>query len=66
MIEDILSEANNLGEATADSTYQKPIQDSVNSIFKNSFLKTYKSVGLFSAFLAFLSGLIAILTFKRN
>lgn len=66
IVDEIMLESSNLGEATADVSYSKHIQDSINKIFDDSFVKTYQLVGLFSAGLAYLAGLIALLTIKQK
>lgn len=56
---ELLQETTKLGEARAPLSYSADLQMSVNNIFKNGFIATYKWVGLLSAALAFLSSGIA-------
>ena len=62
----IMSEVVNLGEASAPVSLSASLQDKVNLIFKHGFIATYKSVGILSAALAFLSAIIAMVMVERK
>ncbi len=55
----VMQEASKLGEAVASSEFSAQMQDSINTIYDNSFISVYKMVCWISAFLAFLSAGIA-------
>ena len=63
---EIITEAKNLGEAKSNVNYLEQLKIQVDQLYDVSFIKTYNIVGLISAFLAFVSSLIAFLTIKNH
>ena len=59
MANELVIEATKLGEARASLEYNESLQASINGIFRDGFIVTYRWVGLLSAALAFLSAIIA-------
>lgn len=57
--EQVMQEIPKLGEAVASTDYEAGLQQSINSIFNNSFIAVYQMVCWISAVLAFLSAGIA-------
>ncbi|MEM6830588.1 MAG: MFS transporter, partial [Bacteroidota bacterium] len=66
MKEQIIIEASNLGESRAPATYSSEDQKMINAIYGNSFIATYRWVGLLSAALAFISSGIAFFMIKER
>ncbi len=62
----IMTEAANLGESKAMDSFSKEDQEKINTIYSNSFIDTYKWVGLLSAALAFLSSGIAFFMVEKR
>ena len=63
---EIMEETIKLGGAKASLSYDIALQEAINAIYQKGFVATYKVVGLFSAFLAFLSAGIALLMVKKK
>ncbi len=62
----ILQEAIRLGEASAPVSLAPELQSSINKIYDNSFINTYRLVGMLSALLAFLSAIIAFFMVEKK
>jgi len=66
LVKDIISESAKLGEASAADIDTLMIKEKVDEIFDNSFIKTYRLIGIFSAGLAFISSGIAFFMIKEK
>ena len=62
----IMAEAINLGDAKSPEFANKELVKQINLIFENSFLNTYRNIGLVSAGLAYISALIAFFMVKKS
>ncbi|MEM0940226.1 MAG: MFS transporter [Bacteroidota bacterium] len=62
----LLTEAERLGEANALEYFSGETASRINRIYDQSFVKTYRWVGILSTILAFLSSLIAVLMVKNK
>jgi len=61
----VLSEAINLGEASVPKIVPDDKESRISDIFDNSFIETYRIVGIVSGALAILSSLVATFTVKN-